>query len=670
MKTQNNVYKTVLTGALLTGILLLAFWIRIQGATALPPQQFTSHDAYLYYWQAKIIDEQGRLPSHDMHRWLPLGRDNTQLLSLYPYAIAYTQKVFPWWSLYQIQLYLPVLCWPLGLGGLLLFLTRCYGIFFSTIVGVLLATLPGSIERSAAGFGDRDAWCWMLGVLAVTSYLYKEQMAPGGRRWLATALSGFTVFLGGMSWEAFGVFVLMIVAVELYKFCSTDTEQHLTEYLLYLLMFAPWLYLISPAYHSGYGFATHLFALTLAPPLAVFALRGTRYLILKYMASLRSHARNLAYGLTLLAIAASASYMALQHSTFATTAITLFETELMKSVGELKAPNFKYWIDRYGTVFIFSSFGLILTHLKTWKWKSLPLACSLVLFVSTTFFREFLNEWTTQKTCNTLFFFALGLVLLSLGYLTYLQKETRKNDTLTFAMLAWFLLWIGLARGGKRFDFFIGVPIAFFSAEFLLFLANAFSEIVEKNRQHILKISTAIIILSALMFVPIFGAYTQNTMNAATEMRKPVPEDNTILTAFHDIRKELPGTAVVAANWGYGGLLNVFSGVKTITDPDHYIPHWIALYNQYVLHATSEREFIEFLKTHEATHLLLTRYDFVTNPFLREHRSAALIPVYPTENFSKAPVKVWQIHYPPDIQPDPKYLKTGFPEIDETLGLQ
>ena len=46
------------------------------------------------------------------------------------------------------------------------------------------------------------------------------------------------------------------------------------------------------------------------------------------------------------------------------------------------------------------------------------------------------------------------------------------------------------------------------------------------------------------------------------------------------------------------------------------------------------------------------------------------VPVYPVdENASVSDVKVWEIRYPPDIQTDPKYLKTGFPHIDKTLGL-
>lgn len=73
-------------------------------------RQFSENDAYLYHWQSDIIAKQGVLPANDMQRWLPDGRDNQQLLSLYPYTIAYIHKTFPWLTLYHIQLYLPILC--------------------------------------------------------------------------------------------------------------------------------------------------------------------------------------------------------------------------------------------------------------------------------------------------------------------------------------------------------------------------------------------------------------------------------------------------------------------------------------------------------------------------------------------------------------------------------
>ena len=173
-------FKRIGTGVILFGLLCLTFYIRIQGVERIPDGQFTENDAYLFHRQANIIAEQGALPARDMDRWLPLGRDNTQLLSLYPYAIAALHKVFPWWSLYQIQLYLPVLCFTLALGVLFLFFTRCYGVMFASIMGVLLATLPGSISRSAAGFGDRDAWYYLIGVLVTTSCSGAGETCSGG----------------------------------------------------------------------------------------------------------------------------------------------------------------------------------------------------------------------------------------------------------------------------------------------------------------------------------------------------------------------------------------------------------------------------------------------------------------------------------------------------------
>ena len=197
----NPLFKHICTGALILGILCLAFWIRIQGVERLPEGQFTETDAYLYYKQAQTIAEQGYLPARDMDRWLPLGRDNTQLLSLYSYAIASTHKVFPWWSFYQIQLYLPVLCFTLGLGVLFLFLNRCYGVMFAFIVSVILATLPGSIERSAAGFGDRDAWCWMLGVLAGYQLLVERTDSTRTAEMACYCTLGVRRFLG---WHELG----------------------------------------------------------------------------------------------------------------------------------------------------------------------------------------------------------------------------------------------------------------------------------------------------------------------------------------------------------------------------------------------------------------------------------------------------------------------------------
>ncbi len=607
-----NFYQKIL----LCAIVLLACWIRVHGVDRLPDGQFTSNDAYLFASQAQEISEQGVLPARDMHRWLPHGRDNGQIFPLYAYAIAYTHKAIGWMSpkleSYHIQVYLSAICFTLGLCVLAFFLARAYGVVFAAIVTLLLATLPGSIERSAAGFGDRDAWCWMLGVLAVTSYLYKERLEPGRRKWIATALAGFTVFLGGLSWEGFGFFVLMIVGIELYKFCSTDTEQHLTEYLLYLLMFVPWLYLISPAYRSGYGFSTHVAALILLPPLTVLALGGVRYLLMKYVKQLRPHPQKLAWGLTLLSIAAGIGYIFMQSGTFAETAYPFRESRLMQSIGELGDPNFRYWVGRYGAVLVLGSLGLIAASLHLWRWWSLPLVISLALFVGTTFFRTQVNGWIGSDTCNTIFFLSLGLTALSFA-IPCLRKESGENELITLATLAWFLLWVGLSRGGKRHDFFIGLPLAYGTAWLLYFspvhliqsLKDAeilYPRVKEKLATGIF----AVIVLVLILFWTPIGGHATKSIYAAARMRPPIPGQNSSAAVFKWMNESLPQESVIAANWGYGTQLNVLGGVRTVVDSDHFIPHWIHLYYRHVFSAQDAREALEFLKTHKATHLMLT----------------------------------------------------------------
>ena len=136
--------------ACLCSLLLLAFWIRVQCVDSHSVGHFTETDGYFYYWQASLISEHGHLPARDMHRWLPLGRDLGQTLNLYGYVLAYTHKavatVFPNIPLYPVCLYMPVICFCIGLGALCLFLYHTYGLMFSFTAGVILATLPGSIE--------------------------------------------------------------------------------------------------------------------------------------------------------------------------------------------------------------------------------------------------------------------------------------------------------------------------------------------------------------------------------------------------------------------------------------------------------------------------------------------------------------------------------------------
>ena len=661
-------------------LLGLTLWLRIHGTDTIPDGQFTENDAYLYQRQAGIIAAEGWLPERDMHRWLPVGRDNGQLLPLYAYAIGYLHKAFPVFSLYTVQFYAPVFCFTIGLCVLVVYLRGCYGLCFAAIVGVILTTLPGSIERSAAGFGDRDAWCWMLGALALTSYLGKDALPSGWRRYLVIGISGFLVFLGGMSWEGFGFFLLIILSVEIWQFCVTDTQASVKDLLLWIMMFVPCLYLVSPAYRSGYGFSTHLSALIIAPPLIVLTLWCLRQGLLRYVDSFKAHARKLTWGLMLSVVCIGMCYIYLEYDQFETTAFAFRESRLMSDVSELTDPFFAYWIGRYGAIFLLGSIGFIVGVVGLWKWHGLFLAVSLGLFTATTFFREPVSGWIGNHPCNVLFWVSLGVIICGLGVASFRKTPTAEDETVWLAMLTWYVLWVGLSRGGVRYDFFIGAPLAYGTAWLLWHLPTSVLRRTGSPRYLRVGVKTVmVVVLGLIMFWDPTGGHANRAKRAATQWRAPFPgQGNPLSETLEWMQTHISENSVVAASWSYGSLINVLGGSKTIIDPDHYLPHWVHLFYRHVFSAQSEDEALSYLKTHGATHLMLTRRGVYHEAWdlsyigsdATEDRKSGLIPLVILPDIEGRPKRVANPRDTPLLYIDTPVFNAGEPRRFLTARLK
>ncbi len=619
--TRHTYLSRILYTLCLLSLLTIAFAIRLQGRERIPNEQFTSNDAYLYYWQAKTISENGYIPAIDKFRWLPNGRDNGQLLSLYSYVLAYIYKIINLFfyniTLYHVCLYLPVICFIIGLGFLIIFLTKMYGFNFATIVAVLLATLPGSIDRSLIGFADRDAWCWMIGLLSIMTYLWKEQMPHGRKRWIATVILGFIIFLGGLSWEGYGFFLLIIMSAEIWKFCTTERKDNLLEYILMIVMFVPWLYLISPAYRSGFGYSTHVGMLMLAPPLVILFLKSSHYLLLRFVTILQSYSKRLSWGLTLMSLFTGCIYIYFQYDTFATTAFPFQENRLMQIIQELADPDLNYWFGRYGSIFVLGTLGIITASLRQWKAKAVILVCALTFLFLTVFLRSPMSYRLSSNFTNILFLSTLPLVAIGIAIIAT-RKLTTQNELVLLTTLVWFFLWVTLSRSGKRYDFFIGVPLSLGTA----FLLNEVLSLFTDNKvpmtikginvpPTLLKVVSTLTMLALLLFWNPIGGHATRSLEVA-KVKTFYPENPNIMQTYNWVKNKLNTDHIVmAAHWEYGTQLNVHSNVKTITDPDHYLPHWVHLYYRHLYCAQSETEALYFLKTHNATHLMLTSTDII-----------------------------------------------------------
>lgn len=799
-------------GALVLLLILLFVGsnIRLQGVANIPTGQFASNDAFMYYTQAETIIAEGTLPAVDGRRWVPLGRDLRQTFNGYSYAIALTYRILklflPHITVYQVQRVVPVLCFSVVLLFLSLFVYSRFGILSASIVGLLLTLMPGIIERSSAGFSDRDAWCLMTGTLAVICYLWKEDSSRKSVRYLCTAVSGIFVFMGGMSWEGFGGFTLAIVVLELWRYLTTDTEERLSEYLLWVLLFVPTLYIFSPAYRSGSSWASYASVFVLLPPLVMLLLRSLRYFL-----TCKTHAlskfftdqlssRALSLVCCAFCLLISLTLIFLARDTFTEGILPFSSAAIMKTVGELQSPPDSFWYGRYGHVLLIACLSLSVGCIRIWGKKAIFLAATLAFFTAATFLRQYLYRILSPVICEYLFYGAVAFTPIAALGVAVLRDQPVKHELTYVAFAFWLLLWLGLARDAVRYDFFIGVPVALFAALGIKHIATHSTKYINsktavKTYQRIHRFTKPAVTLGAIALLLFFEPPGTNIPSLAHRgyTVKIEPEhvfpgkDTPISNACNWIQEKLSTENVLAAPWSYGHMLNAVGNVKTIIDPDHFILHWIHLYENMLL-TTDENEALTFLKTHKATHLLLTEnsvlhgitqntnektrgmirlkpnthigskhyrmvpthkntaiefveinfqhtdalataklenkktvklgyakphysndsnedahtqddhehpiatdknggllhfFDKKTHQeaihylspqrwnslaiklFYRNQHSEAFVPVYPQQQTDNTTVKIWEIHYPPDIQTDPKYLQKSPPNRDK-----
>ena len=650
-------------------------WIRIQGVDRIPAGQFTETDGYFYYWQSKLILENGKLPKRDMHRWLPVGRDLGQTLNAYPYFVAYSYKlislVFSKVTLYQWCFYFPVGCFLIAFIIGCVFVYRIHGFLFACIFGFIWTTLPSVIERTSSGFGDRDAWCLLIGMSCLVTYLISLKENGGSTsRIIWTVFSGLLTLIGCYSWEGFGIFLGIIAALELWRYLSTHDNSDVKYYLLWTTSFIPCLF-FHPAYHSGYGFARYLSVFVITPPLSILLLR-----FISYRFSLwdrfkeHVHTINLISILTVLSI--GIIYVFTQITGIKNTSVFSDSDSVILAMTELGDADFYFWWMRYGNIFIISAIGAILFAIRSFRIYGWVLGASIGLFVCNTYFREFSDMLWGMTTGNIVFGASVALCACSFILICYKRRPENYKHFVTIGFLIWYLTWIGLTRGGKRYDTFTGIASAYFTADLIIYLSQIISRklrysvyVTDKFRQDFSfnKIFYTLITLAflAISLFPLNVAHLYRSIPASKSWRSPKPGLTHVNTAFLWMKLNLKGDAVMAGHWAYGSQLNVLGNVKTIVDQDTFIPFWVTLYDRHIHEAEDEQEMLVFLKSHEATHIMYAPKDTRDSYLVNTELSDAFIPVYPDEQrFDKSRIKVWRIAYPKDIKPHPIYTETGF----------
>lgn len=103
-----------------------------------------------------------------------------------------------------------------------------------------------------------------------------------------------------------------------------------------------------------------------------------------------------------------------------------------------------------------------------------------------------------------------------------------------------------------------------------------------------------------------FVVFRGYAATSADRAQQPSFLDSSMRQAFNWMGENLPQKAVIAAAWEYGSFLNLHANRATIIDEEQ-ISYWVHLMNRHVMLGQTEAAALEFLKTHHATHLLITQ---------------------------------------------------------------
>lgn len=485
------------------------------------------------------------------------------------------------------------------------------------------------------------------------------------------------VFIGGLSWEGFVFFLFAVHGVSVYEIATKEASVgSMKRYALWVSSWVPLLYLVSPAYRQSAGWATHLFAVGLLPPVGLLGILCLRCLLRHFSPSLGRHDRKFGLCLVGVCVLCGVLYLLRGVGSFSTTAFPFADSRLLSSIGELAAPPFGYWVYRYGSVFLTGSLGLSLMPVLRWGRAGRPLAVCLSGFCVSVFCRQPLGTiFGGAAIPDALFLIATCSVGLTFAHLLWQQTaappRADRGVALDVALLIWGVLWLGLARDAKRFDFFIGLPLAYFTARLLEAIATQGVKVLSNPKwttdalrarlkgQPLRGMFTGVLVCGVCLWSPFpgEGGHLWRSAAAGRHMRGPDPGEGPLIDAYTWIRASLPAESVVAAEWSYGTQLNVFGGVRTVVDPDHYLPYWIALYHRHVIHAKNEPEVLAFLLTHDATHLLTPAEKHPSETlFGKGGLSSAFRPLYPAVGFATSPVKLYELAYPEALDKRPEYL--------------
>jgi len=609
-------------------------------------------DPFLFLRVATYIVENGSIPKMDMMRYVPLGFDNRVETQVLPYMMAYFHKAFiifkPNATInYTAGVMFPVFMFLLTVWAFY-FMTRVifsehkYKDVIAFISTAFLIVAPSLLSRTIAGIPEKESAGFFFLFLSFYLLVSSWKAEKIKNKIILAGLAGISTALMGLIWGGW-IYVLTTVAIAFFlAFILGKIGKQ--QFLVYTAWFIPAIFI--PAAVSGRysvlallnstssGLVFFVFFLLLID-LAIFK---TKIKELAFIKNLKQRLPDrvisilffVIFGIIASSIIFGVSFVPNFFSDTFSHLTQPYSDRLSFTVAENRQPYFDEWKGSFGPVV-----------------KGIPLTFWLFFIASIFLFYEMLCDLDKKKKfilwgAYVIFLFALIFSRLSAGsvmngdngisklvyfggfiiffgafawtfYVYNKEKNLEELKKINFTYLflvSYFIVCLIGARSAIRLlmalDPAASVLVGYLPVAIFMIAKDAKDEIYKL----IVWVAVILVIISTLYA---FYYTYQPTYNQA-QVFAPSIYTQQWQKAMAWVRTDTPQTAVFAHWWDYGYWVQSIGNRATVLDGGNAIGYWNHLISRHVLTSNDEKDAMEFLYTHDATHLLIDSTDIGKYP--------------------------------------------------------
>jgi len=615
-------------------------------------------DPFLFLRWAEYIVEHGKLMAHDTMRYVPLGYDTSGEMKLLAYMIDWFYHFLSFFYKETTITYAAIL-FPVFMAALtaIAFFLFARKIFYKESektknIIALLATLifilvPSMLPRTIAGIPEKESaafffmfMAFYLFLEAFTSEKLKKGLIFGILSGIATA--GMALIWGGV---IFIFFTIPVAVLLVFVFGKIDKNN--------FFIYSSWLissFALMMPFSTRYTLKNLVMSTSTGLAVGVLALIGISLLIIKTdkLKNLRIKTKlpkeifyliiSLIILFVIILTFIGPSFLVEQILEIKSSLIVPITDRFSMTVAENRQPYFAsewkrefgpiyfniplfFWLFFIGSIVLFSH---LIKNLN--KKERMILTFSYFIFLFCLIFSRYSSSSILNGTNLQSLIIYFGGWLFFIGcfgyfyYNIYNKGEFHLFKEFNFSYILYFIiLTLGIigARGGIRLIMVLGAVSPVAISFIIIKTSQKYIKEKEDSNKFFNGIITFLVIIALILMLignPLLilkgtsfwswgGYYQQDKITG--ENFAPGSYQWQWQKAMAWVRENTSENAVFAHWWDYGYWLQSIGKRATILDGGNTIAYWNHLMGRYVLTGDDEKKALEFLYTHDGTHLLI-----------------------------------------------------------------